>query len=171
MNQQMYQLMTLNCNLSKEKIIALLMENFKLTETTAKTYYYKWKKDFMKMKTDTPNPKLADRKPIVNEKLEKEAEDTENSKAPEPIKEEPVEEIKPIETNTKPVINPIEIKVTQEIAQEEIINALEVIKNVCRESDCCEDCPFGNVGEDCMITGGVPEQWNIKNPPLLRYLT
>ena len=53
--------------------------------------------------------------------------------------------------------------------KEEILKALETIKNVCRQSNDCENCPFRVVNDDCY--GGYvcginsecnPAEWKIK---------
>lgn len=44
--------------------------------------------------------------------------------------------------------------------REEIINALEVIKNVCEENKCRESCPF-NRGTVCKIQDSCPANWEI----------
>jgi hypothetical protein len=42
---------TANSGMSKEKAIANVIEKFKVTESTAYTYYVKWRKEFMKVGT------------------------------------------------------------------------------------------------------------------------
>lgn len=55
------------------------------------------------------------------------------------------------------------------IDKEEILKALETIKNVCRQCDGCENCPFRVGNDDCY--GGyvcgiqiddTPAEWKIK---------
>ena len=47
--------------------------------------------------------------------------------------------------------------------QEEIIHALEVIKETCREHEKCADCPFYNksILPSCEIQYDNPEDWQI----------
>ena len=48
--------------------------------------------------------------------------------------------------------------------QEEIINALKVIQDTCREaptSDPCEHCPLSKNG-NCVLQDGSPDSWKIK---------
>lgn len=49
--------------------------------------------------------------------------------------------------------------------KEEIIRALEVIKETCVERAECEGCPFfnGAVPFNCKIQHGNPEYWKINN--------
>ena len=50
--------------------------------------------------------------------------------------------------------------------KEEILKALNVIQDICIESQYCEECPlFENV--DCGITHKSPSDWRIQNdePP------
>lgn len=50
--------------------------------------------------------------------------------------------------------------------KEEILNALQIIKDECEDTDCC-DCPFGfkdGIPYRCMLkTDAIPEEWRIKN--------
>lgn len=51
--------------------------------------------------------------------------------------------------------------------QEEIINALQVIQDTCREmkgSRPCEQCPLGKNG-DCVVQEQSPEDWDISTKP------
>lgn len=45
-------------------------------------------------------------------------------------------------------------------SEKEIIDALNVIKNVCNEYECHADCPF-NDGYNCVINELEPYNWNI----------
>lgn len=49
--------------------------------------------------------------------------------------------------------------------KEEIVNALKVIKDTCRDNTSCATCPFWNAGETkrCMIKDDV-ETWEIADP-------
>ena len=48
--------------------------------------------------------------------------------------------------------------------QNEILNALNVIKDTCRESKDCENCPFRKKENEkiCNITSSVPVHWKTK---------
>lgn len=46
----------------------------------------------------------------------------------------------------------------------EITNALKVIKDVCKKHYRCEDCPLRNGKNDCAVTRGDPEDWELYNP-------
>lgn len=43
--------------------------------------------------------------------------------------------------------------------KEEILNALQIIKDTCEESKCCS-CPFGNIHEMCVIQDAPPSHWS-----------
>lgn len=45
--------------------------------------------------------------------------------------------------------------------QEEIINALKIIKETCASINSCQKCPFYNGA--CYINRTQPEHWNIIN--------
>lgn len=45
---------------------------------------------------------------------------------------------------------------------DEIIEALKKIKNVCEEYE-CRNCPLADIANNCQITENVPELWNLKN--------
>lgn len=50
-------------------------------------------------------------------------------------------------------------------SQEEIINALQVIQDTCKEQqelDPCEHCPLSNKNGNCVLQNLFPEEWNIK---------
>jgi hypothetical protein len=50
--------------------------------------------------------------------------------------------------------------------KEEIINALKVIKDECKEAESCLNCPFGNLERECLVQEGhVPEDWEINEEP------
>lgn len=47
-------------------------------------------------------------------------------------------------------------------SKEQIIEALEAIKNTCRESECCAKCPITNNGLFiCSLFAKIPENWEI----------
>lgn len=50
-----------------------------------------------------------------------------------------------------------------EHTREEILKALHIIKNVCEESKDCEKCPFRYGFDDCCITMGRPDDWEMPN--------
>lgn len=45
--------------------------------------------------------------------------------------------------------------------QEEIINALKVIKDECESHNCCEECCFNNIHLRCMFSETFPFKWKI----------
>lgn len=47
--------------------------------------------------------------------------------------------------------------------KEEIITALQIIKDTCRDETIdCDNCPFGNDGNLCRINhDGIPANWKI----------
>lgn len=47
--------------------------------------------------------------------------------------------------------------------QEEIINALQVIKDVCNKNEKCVMCPLRSRGVGCTLMNTFPNQWEIKN--------
>ena len=54
-------------------------------------------------------------------------------------------------------------------SQEEIIHALEVIKETCNEHDECEGCPFFNrsLPFTCEILNDKPAFWKINEDPFV----
>lgn len=52
-----------------------------------------------------------------------------------------------------------------EHTQEEILNALHVIKDTCHEMRVrdCITCPFGDNEGHCLIIERIPDCWDIKN--------
>ena len=51
--------------------------------------------------------------------------------------------------------------------QEEIINALQVIQDTCKEMHApypCEHCPLSKNG-DCVLQDNPPEDWDIRTSP------
>ena len=47
-------------------------------------------------------------------------------------------------------------------AQEEIIDALQVIKDTCRDETIdCDNCPFGNDEDLCRLKDRIPANWII----------
>lgn len=46
---------------------------------------------------------------------------------------------------------------------DEMINAVTIVKEVCREQVCCDACPFCTDG-DCVINEETPEDWEIERP-------
>lgn len=50
--------------------------------------------------------------------------------------------------------------------QRKIIEALETIKSVCKNTGNCGMCPFYNpcASNDCAITDTIPENWAINKP-------
>lgn len=57
--------------------------------------------------------------------------------------------------------------------QEEILNALRVIKDTCKEFDNdgildCPNCPFGNLSGDCILNEKYPLEWNISSEEIWR---
>lgn len=55
----------------------------------------------------------------------------------------------------------------EQVSKKEILNALRIIKKVCKEQNegkTCEDCPFWNIHEmDCTVSPdwAYPCNWNI----------
>lgn len=48
-------------------------------------------------------------------------------------------------------------------SKEDIINALSLIKNICKSNTLCDACPFSrNVTKKCVVTGDSPMNWDIK---------
>lgn len=45
----------------------------------------------------------------------------------------------------------------------EIIKSLEVIKDVCNDHFRCEECPFYDPKEFCLIKHSAPIHWQIRN--------
>lgn len=45
--------------------------------------------------------------------------------------------------------------------KEEIINALKVIRDVCRECITCDVCPFGKKNDICLLDEHIPDNWDI----------
>ena len=48
-------------------------------------------------------------------------------------------------------------------SQEEIVNALALIKDICEEHDCLE-CPFGTNDSTCLLHDNCPENWCLNAP-------
>lgn len=46
--------------------------------------------------------------------------------------------------------------------KEEILNALQVIKDTCQDGDCLL-CPFSDGDGHCIVTEQAPCAWNIKS--------
>lgn len=53
-----------------------------------------------------------------------------------------------------------------EYTQEEIINALEIIQDICKAQglNACDSCPLSKNGI-CVIQEQAPEDWNINTKP------
>lgn len=54
-----------------------------------------------------------------------------------------------------------------ERTQNEIINALEVIKDTCNthyNNGLCRTCPLRNAFDDCGVVDDAPKTWNINKP-------
>ena len=53
---------------------------------------------------------------------------------------------------------------------EEIIKAVEIIKEICMENQHCGDCPYGTDVNGCNITSDdrTPEDWEITEPKPFR---
>ena len=50
--------------------------------------------------------------------------------------------------------------------KEEIINALKVIEDVCRECITCDVCPLGKENDVCRLDENIPACWDVAyNPP------
>ena len=50
-------------------------------------------------------------------------------------------------------------------SQEKIISALNVIKDVCKEQERCQNCPFGTEAIQCKIKfSSDPRDWDIAEP-------
>lgn len=48
--------------------------------------------------------------------------------------------------------------------QEEILNALHVIKDTCGDETIdCDNCPFGSDEDLCRLKDRIPYSWDIKN--------
>lgn len=47
--------------------------------------------------------------------------------------------------------------------KEEILKALQLIKDICN-SNRCDDCPFGGGQSDCKIHSTMPYDWSNKKP-------
>lgn len=45
--------------------------------------------------------------------------------------------------------------------KEEILNALQIIKDECTSTE-CQNCPFGYNGDECAIQAFPPVDWQIK---------
>jgi hypothetical protein len=45
---------------------------------------------------------------------------------------------------------------------EELLKALELIKETCKKCDECEDCPLANSAGNCGVKQEVPEEWKLK---------
>lgn len=52
---------------------------------------------------------------------------------------------------------------------EELIKALNVIKETCDSQAKCEKCPLSK-DDDCMITYNEPSSWDIQQKPILKVL-
>ena len=44
---------------------------------------------------------------------------------------------------------------------EEIINALKIIKNECNSRMICDNCPFSDKNRKCKILHIIPSEWDI----------
>ena len=42
--------------------------------------------------------------------------------------------------------------------QEEILKALQVLKDVCKESNNCKECPLGDHNNECCFENGNPAE-------------
>lgn len=47
--------------------------------------------------------------------------------------------------------------------RQEIIKALELIKNICKKHENCNTCPLGTYDKCCMIQDRNPEDWKIND--------
>ena len=47
--------------------------------------------------------------------------------------------------------------------QEEIINALKIIKETCASQDECNHCPFANKFHDCRVSEYQPSEWQLND--------
>lgn len=47
---------------------------------------------------------------------------------------------------------------------EELIKALNTIKEECKKHGNCDECPIGNDDCDCLVGDSSPEDWNIIEP-------
>jgi hypothetical protein len=45
--------------------------------------------------------------------------------------------------------------------KEEIVAALKIIRDECRNSEDCMLCPFGNACPHCILQDGMPMHWDI----------
>ena len=46
--------------------------------------------------------------------------------------------------------------------KEEIVAALKVIRDECRNSEDCTLCPFGNACYHCVLQDGMPMYWDLE---------
>lgn len=51
-----------------------------------------------------------------------------------------------------------------EHTKEEILHALHIIKDECKNAD-CQECPFGTSDRVCRLRREVPELWDVKTEP------
>ena len=47
-------------------------------------------------------------------------------------------------------------------SQEEILKALHIIQETCKEHGSCSPCPLGRTGS-CVMNDDCPEEWNIND--------
>lgn len=50
----------------------------------------------------------------------------------------------------------------------EIMEALDMIRDICHEQHDCEDCPFADRDADCRIQARAPEDWYLRNDKIWR---
>lgn len=52
--------------------------------------------------------------------------------------------------------------------KEKIIEAVKIIKEICAETERCEECPFHGEGYECGTQDSPPKDWMIEPVQLLR---
>ena len=53
--------------------------------------------------------------------------------------------------------------------KQEILKALELIKNICKKQEHCDECSFGTRDGYCLIQDKSPEDWELNDTkPLWR---
>lgn len=52
---------------------------------------------------------------------------------------------------------------------EDLIKALNIIKDTCKRQEKCKTCPF-SLNEDCLIINSDPSGWNIQETPVQKIL-